>query len=138
MRFLMAAAAVLLFGCDSDCENVCECSVVYDFVRLVPQVSTRIGFEPGGISGGGVGFRLNSFRTNGVSERSLSGSQPPEFAGGRSLPFEAVREYQLLVAPFDARYGDFAGAMVNTVTSVCVRLTAVSSYPRSGAPARSA
>ena len=89
---------------------------VYDFVRLVPQVSTRIGFEPGGISGGGVGFRLNGFLTNGVSERSLSGSQPPEFAGGRSLPFDAVRDYQVLVAPFDVRYGDFSGAMVNTVT----------------------
>jgi hypothetical protein len=89
---------------------------VYDFLRLVPQISTRIGFAPGGISGGGVGFRLNSFLTNGVSERSLSGSQPPEFSGGKSLPFEAVREYQVLLAPFDVRYGDFAGAMVNTVT----------------------
>jgi carboxypeptidase family protein/TonB-dependent receptor-like protein len=89
---------------------------VYDFVRLVPQISTRIGFEPGGMSGGGVGFRLNSFLTNGVSERSLSGSQPPEFAGGRSLPFDAVRDYQVLLAPFDVRYGDFTGAMVNTVT----------------------
>jgi hypothetical protein len=89
---------------------------VYDFLRLVPQISTRIGFAPGGISGGGVGFRLNSFLTNGVSERSLAGSQPPEFAGGKSLPFEAVREYQVLLSPFDVRYGDFAGAMVNTVT----------------------
>ncbi len=89
---------------------------VYDFLRLVPQISTRIGFEPGGISGGGVGFRLNSFLTNGVSERSISGSQPPEFSGGKSLPFEAVRDYQVLLAPFDVRYGDFAGAMVNTVT----------------------
>ena len=89
---------------------------VYDFLRLVPQLSTRIGFAPGGISGGGVGFRLNGFRTNGVSERSLSGGQPPEFAGGRSLPFDAVREYQVLVAPFDVRYGDFAGAMINSVT----------------------
>jgi hypothetical protein len=89
---------------------------VYDFLRLVPQVSTRIGFPAGGVSGGGVGFRLNHFLTNGVPERSLSGGQPPEFAGGRSLPFEAVREYQVLLAPFDARYGDFAGVMVNTVT----------------------
>ncbi|MGE5231998.1 MAG: hypothetical protein ACM3NS_09670, partial [Deltaproteobacteria bacterium] len=89
---------------------------VYDFLRLVPQISTRIGFAPGGISGGGVGFRLNGFFTNGVSEQSLGGSQPPEFAGGRSLPFEAVRDYQVLLAPFDVRYGDFAGAMVNTVT----------------------
>jgi hypothetical protein len=89
---------------------------IYDFVRLVPQISTRVGLGSGGISGGGVGFRLNNFLTNGVPERSLSGGQPPEFAGGKSLPFEAVSEYQVLLAPFDVRYGDFAGAVVNTVT----------------------
>jgi hypothetical protein len=27
-----------------------------------------------------------------------------------------VKEYQVLVAPYDVRYGDFAGALVNTVT----------------------
>jgi hypothetical protein len=89
---------------------------VYDFVRLVPQISTRVGLGAGGMSAGGVGLRFNHFLTNGVPERSLSGSQPPEFAGGKSLPFEAVSEYQILVAPFDVRYGDFAGAAVNTVT----------------------
>jgi carboxypeptidase family protein/TonB-dependent receptor-like protein len=89
---------------------------VYDFVRLVPQISTRVGLGFPGMSGGGVGFRLNNFLTNGVPTRSLSGSQPPEFAGGKSLPFEAVSEYQVLLAPFDVRYGDFAGAAINTVT----------------------
>ena len=89
---------------------------LYDFVRLVPQISTRVGLGSGGISGGGVGFRFNQFLTNGVPERSLAGGQPPEFAGAKSLPLEAVGEYQVLLAPFDVRYGDFAGAAVNTVT----------------------
>ncbi|HEV8196860.1 MAG TPA: TonB-dependent receptor [Gemmatimonadales bacterium] len=89
---------------------------LYDFVRLVPQISTRVGPGFSGISGGGVGFRFNHFLTNGVPERSLAGGQPPEFAGGKSLPLEAVGEYQVLLAPFDVRYGDFAGAAVNTVT----------------------
>jgi hypothetical protein len=89
---------------------------VYDFVRLAPHISTKIGFAPGGMSGGGVGFRFNNFLIDGVPQRSISGSQPPEFAGGKTLPFEAVAEYQLLVAPFDAAYGDFAGALVNAVT----------------------
>lgn len=89
---------------------------IYDFVRLVPQISTRVGLGSGGISGGGVGFRFNQFLTNGVPERSLAGGQPPEFAGGKSLPFEAVGEYQVLLAPFDVRHGDFAGAAVNSVT----------------------
>ena len=89
---------------------------LYDFVRLAPQISTKIGFAPGGMSGGGVGFRFNNFLINGVPQRSISGSQPLEFAGGKTLPFEAVAEYQLLLAPFDVTYGDFAGALINAVT----------------------
>jgi hypothetical protein len=89
---------------------------LYDFVRLAPQVSTRIGFAPGGMSAGGVGFRYNNYLINGVTQRSIGGQVPPEFAGSRSLPFEAVSSYQILVAPFDVRYGDFAGALVNAVT----------------------
>jgi hypothetical protein len=89
---------------------------VYDFVRLVPQISTRVGQGFSGMSGGGVGFRFNNFLINGVPQRSLAGGQPPEFAGAKSLPFEAVGEYQVLLAPFDVRFGDFAGAAVNIVT----------------------
>ena len=89
---------------------------LYDFVRLAPQISTKIGFGPGGMSAGGVGFRFNNFLINGVPQRSIAGSQPFEFTGGKTLPFEAVAEYQLLLAPFDVAYGDFAGALVNAVT----------------------
>ncbi|NIP83941.1 MAG: hypothetical protein GWM90_33810, partial [Gemmatimonadetes bacterium] len=84
---------------------------LYDFVSLAPQVATGVG-----MSAGGVGFRLNNFLIQGVRERSLFGSQPPEFAGGRSIPLSAVSEYQVLISPFDVRYGDFAGAVVNAVT----------------------
>jgi hypothetical protein len=89
---------------------------VYDFVELSPQVSTKIGFAAGGMSGGGSGFRFNDFLVNGVSQRSVGGHVPPEFSGAESVPFDAVREYRILVAPFDVRYGDFAGALVDAVT----------------------
>jgi hypothetical protein len=88
----------------------------YDFVRLVPQISTKTGFTGGGMSGGGVGLRFNDFLTNGVSERSVSGGLTQNQNGGKSVPLEAVKEYQILLAPYDIRYGDFAGALVNTVT----------------------
>jgi hypothetical protein len=88
----------------------------YDFVRLVPQVSTKVGLANGGFSAGGVGFRFNDFLINGVSERSLSGNVASAFSGAKSVPLDAVQEYQVLLAPYDPRYGDFAGAMVNTVT----------------------
>jgi hypothetical protein len=90
---------------------------LYDFVRLVPQISMKVGRASApGISAGGVGDRFNSFLINGVSERSIGANVPPAFRGARSLPLDAVSEYEVLVAPFDVRYGDFAGALVNTVT----------------------
>lgn len=87
----------------------------YDFVRLAPHVSTRIGFRPG-LSGGGVGFRFNNFLIDGVPERTLFANATPALAGGKSLPIEAVKEYEVLLSPYDVRYGDFAGALINTVT----------------------
>lgn len=89
---------------------------LYDFVRLAPHVSTRTGFAGGGFSGGGVGLRFNDFLIDGASERTLSGGLTPNQNGGKSVPLEAVREYHVLVAPYDVRFGDFAGAVVNTVT----------------------
>lgn len=87
----------------------------YDFVRLVPQISTKIGFQSG-FSGGGVGFRFNNILINGVPERSLAAHATPALVGGKSLPLDAVKEYQVLLAPYDVRYSDFAGALVNTIT----------------------
>lgn len=89
---------------------------LYDFLRLVPQISTQIGLPNPGISAAGMNFRLNNFLINGVSERTLSGGVSNAFGGVRSVPLDAVREYQVLLAPYDVRYGDFAGALVNTVT----------------------
>lgn len=89
---------------------------LYDFVELSPFASTKIGVAAGGMSGGGEGFRFNEFLLNGVSQRSVSGHVPPEFSGAESAPFEAVREYRILLTPFDVRYGDFTGALVEAVT----------------------
>ncbi|HET6362220.1 MAG TPA: carboxypeptidase regulatory-like domain-containing protein [Gemmatimonadota bacterium] len=88
---------------------------LYDFVRLVPQISTKTGLAAS-LSGGGAGLRFNDFLINGASERTLSGGLTSNQNGGKSVPLEAVREYQVLLAPYDVRYGDFAGALVNTVT----------------------
>ena len=89
---------------------------LYDFVRLVPQISTKIGLSNAGFSAGGVGFRFNNFLVNGVSERTTSGNVSNGFSGAKSVPLDAVKEYQVLLAPYDVRYGDFAGALVNTIT----------------------
>ena len=86
---------------------------ILDFARLVPQVGTRFG----GLSGGGIGFRFNSYLIDGVSERLLGGNAAlAGVSGGKAISIDAVKEYQVLLAPYDVRYGDFAGALVNAVT----------------------
>jgi len=90
---------------------------LYDFVRLVPQISTRTGFR-WGFAAGGVGIRFNNYLINGVSERTPSANATPALSGGRSIPLAAIEEYQVLVAPYDVRYGDFGGALVGAVTTM--------------------
>lgn len=88
---------------------------MYDFVRLTPQIVA--GGARTGLSGGGVSNRFNSFLLDGVSERGLLGNAAAGTGqGGKAISIEAVKEYQVLLTPYDVRYGDFAGALVNAVT----------------------
>lgn len=87
-----------------------------DFVTLAPYVSTKVGSGRTGVSGGGANFRFNSFLVNGASERFVNGGVSAAASVGKSIPLDAVKEYQVLVAPYDVRYGGFAGALVNTIT----------------------
>jgi hypothetical protein len=87
-----------------------------DFVTLAPYVSTKVGNGRTGVSGGGANFRFNSFLVNGASERFVNGGVSAAASVGKSIPLDAVKEYQVLVAPYDVRYGSFAGALVNTIT----------------------
>jgi hypothetical protein len=87
-----------------------------DFVVLAPEVSSA---GPG-LSGGGVNNRFNNIQIDGASENDLFGlgdtGQPGGQARGKSIGLEAVREYQVLLAPFDVRQGNFGGILVNAVT----------------------
>ena len=89
-----------------------------DFVALTPQVSTTL--PTGGLSGGGVNNRYNQIQIDGTNETDLFGlgatGQPGGQANGKSIGIEAVKEYQVLLAPFDVRHGNFAGLLVNAVT----------------------
>lgn len=89
---------------------------VFDFLPLAPQLSTKVGAGRTGLSAAGANLRFNNFLINGVDERAVNGNVSMGMNGGKSIPLDAVKEYQVLVAPYDVRYGDFAGALVNTVT----------------------
>jgi hypothetical protein len=87
-----------------------------DFVQLVPQVSTTTGY----LSGGGVNLRQNSIQIDGAQSGDLFGigttGQPGSQANGKSIPLDAVKEYQVLLSPFDVRQGNFGGLLINAVT----------------------
>jgi hypothetical protein len=89
---------------------------VFDFLPLAPQLSTKAGSGRTGLSAAGANIRFNSFLINGVDERLVNGNVSSGINGGKSIPVDAVKEYQVVVAPYDVRYGDFTGALVNTVT----------------------
>lgn len=87
-----------------------------DFVQLVPQVSNNTG----SLSGGGVNVRQNGIQIDGASTQDMFGlgstGQPGASAGAKSIPLDAVKEYQVLLAPFDVRQGNFGGILINAVT----------------------
>ena len=89
-----------------------------DFVTLTPQVSTTL--PNGGLSAGGVNNRYNQVQIDGTNETDMFGlgstGQPGGQANGKSIGIEAVKEYQVLLAPFDVRHGNFAGMLINAVT----------------------
>ncbi|HEY0779719.1 MAG TPA: carboxypeptidase regulatory-like domain-containing protein, partial [Gemmatirosa sp.] len=86
-----------------------------DFVGLTPQISTA-----GGGFSGGTNNRFNTVRIDGANNTDLFGlgstGQPGGQANGRSVPLEAIKEYQVLLTPFDVRQGQFSGAVINAVT----------------------
>jgi hypothetical protein len=87
-----------------------------DFARAAPQVSTT----GNGLSGGGVNNRYNLIQIDGANESDLFGlgsnGRPGDQAGAKSISLDAVKEYQVLLSPFDVRQGNFSGLLVNAVT----------------------
>lgn len=87
-----------------------------DFVQLVPQVSTTTGY----LSGGGANLRQNSIQIDGAQSSDVFGlgttGQPGSSANAKSIPLDAVKEYQVLLSPFDVRQGNFGGLLINAVT----------------------
>ena len=87
-----------------------------DFVTLTPQVSS----SGPGLSGAGANNRYNNIQIDGSTEKDMFGlgssGQPGGQAGGKSIGIESVKQYQVLLSPYDVRYGNFSGLLVNAVT----------------------
>jgi len=94
-----------------------------DFSQLVllsPQATVS---RDTGISIAGQPDRLNGLQIDGASAIDLGGTHgisqfgtPGAASRVRVLPIEAIQDLQVLIAPFDVRYSEFAGGLVNAVT----------------------
>lgn len=87
-----------------------------DYVKITPQVSST----GAGSSGGGMSNRMNNVQIDGASERDVFGlgatGQPGAEVNSKSISVDAVKEFQVLLAPFDVRQGNFGGLLINAVT----------------------
>jgi outer membrane receptor protein involved in Fe transport len=77
----------------------------------------------GGLSIAGQPDRLNALQIDGATNNDLLGSSflgsigtPGQGVGARTLSVEAIKELQVISAPFDVRFGNFAAGLVNAVT----------------------
>ena len=87
-----------------------------DFIRIAPQVSA----SGPGYSAGGMSNRMNNVQIDGATERDVFGlgstGQPGAQVNSKSVSIEAVKEFQVILAPFDVRQGNFGGLLLNAVT----------------------
>lgn len=87
-----------------------------DFIKMTPQASST----GAGFSGGGMSNRMNNVQIDGASERDVFGlgstGTPGAEVGAKGISIDAVKEYQVLLAPFDVRQGNFGGLLLNAVT----------------------
>ena len=101
-------------------------SIEYDRVLQAPSVkrSTRdlTRLDPrsdGNFSFAGRNWLYNSISVDGSYFNNSFGLDDPAPGGqanAEPLPFDAVEQVQVSIAPFDVRQGGFTGASVNTVT----------------------
>ena len=86
------------------------------FAALSPMVAV----DREAISVAGQNTRYNSLRIDGAVSQDLFGLSPSGVPGGQAnakpLPLDAIRQYSVLVAPYDVRHSGFTGGLLNAVT----------------------
>ncbi len=92
-----------------------------DFVRLTPQVVTNPSPSSAGeVSIAGQNNRYNSIQVDGTTQNDKFGlGDTGELGGqanGRGISLEAVKEYQVVVSPYNVTQGGFTGGLINAVT----------------------
>jgi len=83
-----------------------------DYTKYTPQFS--------GNSAGGRHNRYNNIQIDGAVNNDLFGlaasGTPGGQAGTAPISIDAIQEFQIVIAPYDVRYGSFTGAGINAIT----------------------
>lgn len=112
----------------SDVKTGASTNISRDVISTMPTTGRRINdfaklspFYGGGPFGGSIAGqdnRMNNITVDGSyfnNSFGLSG-QPGERTSVSPISLEAIQEFQINVAPYDVRQGNFVGAGINTVT----------------------
>lgn len=96
---------------------------INDFARLSPIAQVRSSSTDGspmGISFGGQSTRYNQFAIDGANSTDIFGLSSNGTNGGQAginpIPFDAISQLQVILAPYDVTQGGFTGGGMNAVT----------------------
>jgi outer membrane receptor for ferrienterochelin and colicin len=87
-----------------------------DFLRLTPQADIK----GAAISIGGMNNRYNQVVIDGAVSNDVFGLSDTGTNGGSTgtspISLDAIQEFQVVISPFDVRYGGFAGGGISAIT----------------------
>lgn len=90
-----------------------------DFQKFTPQFSGSANVERGN-SAAGRNNKYNNIQIDGTQYNDLFGlgqsGAPGGQAGSNPISLDAIQEFQVVIAPFDVRYGGFTGGGINAIT----------------------
>lgn len=91
-----------------------------NLARLTPQIVSTDTNEGLGLSVVGQNNRFNTIQIDGATVNDRFGLGATGTAGGQArgkpIGYDAVKEFQVLLSPYDVRQGNFTGALINAVT----------------------
>lgn len=89
-----------------------------DFTRLAPQFAS--GEDTGSFSAAGRNSKYNNIQVDGAQNNDLFGLDLSGTPGGQAeatpISLDVVQEFQIVLSPYDVRYGGFTGGGINVIT----------------------
>ncbi len=91
-----------------------------DLAKLTPQIVSTDANAGLGLSVVGQNNRFNTIQIDGSTVNDRFGLGATGTAGGQArgkpIGYDAVKQYQVELAPYDVRQGNFTGALINAIT----------------------